>query len=420
MEIVAEVNERDEVIGARPRDDFYRTGRWHRTSYLLIFNTAGQLLLQKRSPKKLLYPSLYDYSCSGLVEQDESYEDAIKREMQEELGFRMPFDELFTYTYQDGYDAAFKKVFIAVCDGPFALQEEEVRDAHWVDPALLKEDLERHAEAFTKPFIEGMKRYFADHHGTSPIGKPLKSELVSFTSHGVPIKGERFAQGSDRCIILVHSFRGDMHEWGRYDRLALELYAKGFDVFRFDCSGCGASGDDTITIAKMQEDLSAVIDRYRHEYRALGAYGHSLGGLLALRFAADFAALVLSAPVTDRKEYVTTLSPEQRAELGEKGCWTHTRQFGARRSFTIGAEFITERSAINQQVLLSGVSSPTLIIHGDKDESVPVEQSQRADEILGTSKLVILPGGRHALFAQWHDVVNLTTMWFSEKLPKGT
>lgn len=74
-----EVDEKDNVIGFRPRDDFY-TGKYiHRASHLILFNSKNEILIQKRASTKKWYPNLYTFSVSGTV-ADESYEDCIKKE----------------------------------------------------------------------------------------------------------------------------------------------------------------------------------------------------------------------------------------------------------------------------------------------------------------------------------------------------
>src|SRR6266403_4721632 len=96
-EIFDVVNERDEVIGKRPRSEVHRLGLMHRATHVLVFNKRGQVFLQKRSVKKDRQPGLWDSSASGHVDSGENYDACVVRELQEELGLelRAPLERLF-------------------------------------------------------------------------------------------------------------------------------------------------------------------------------------------------------------------------------------------------------------------------------------------------------------------------------------
>lgn len=85
-EILAIVNDRDEVIGSLDRREIHRSGLRHRAVHILVFNEDRHLLLQKRAAHKDVNPGLWDTSAAGHVAWGESYEAAAKRELHEELG----------------------------------------------------------------------------------------------------------------------------------------------------------------------------------------------------------------------------------------------------------------------------------------------------------------------------------------------
>src|SRR3989338_1841408 len=130
-ELVTEVDREDHVIGKRVKGDFYRTERMHRSSHLMLFNSKGELLLQRRALRTKLYPGTYDYSVGGFVSAGESYRQAIAREMQEELGISLQPKMLFKFHYFDDINKAFKMVFNAIYDGTFTLQKEELDSVKW-------------------------------------------------------------------------------------------------------------------------------------------------------------------------------------------------------------------------------------------------------------------------------------------------
>ena len=59
-EIFDVVNDRDEIVDRRPRGEVHRLGLKHRAVHVLIFNSRGELFLQKRSMKKDCFPGVWD------------------------------------------------------------------------------------------------------------------------------------------------------------------------------------------------------------------------------------------------------------------------------------------------------------------------------------------------------------------------
>src|ERR1044072_5732360 len=82
------VNERDEVIDRKPRSEVHRLGLLHRAVHVLVFNSRGQIFLQKRSMKKDRQPGVWDSSASGHVDSGEDYDTCAVRELREEIGLK--------------------------------------------------------------------------------------------------------------------------------------------------------------------------------------------------------------------------------------------------------------------------------------------------------------------------------------------
>ena len=88
-EIFDVVNECDEVIGQQTRSEVHRMGLRHRAIHLLVYNSIGELFLQKRSIKKDCFPDTWDSSASGHLDSGEDYDSCILREPREELGLKL-------------------------------------------------------------------------------------------------------------------------------------------------------------------------------------------------------------------------------------------------------------------------------------------------------------------------------------------
>lgn len=97
MELLDQVNEKDEVIGTTNKAEAHEKGLVHRVAAVYAFNSKGELLVQHRNINK---DGLLDHSVGGHVKQGESYADAAKREAFEELGITKPLSLLGTF-YSD-------------------------------------------------------------------------------------------------------------------------------------------------------------------------------------------------------------------------------------------------------------------------------------------------------------------------------
>ena len=89
-EIFDVVNERDEVIDRKPRSEVHRLGLLHRAVHVLVFNSRGEIFLQKRSMTKDREPGKWDSSSSGHVDSGEDYDACAVRELREEIGLIVP------------------------------------------------------------------------------------------------------------------------------------------------------------------------------------------------------------------------------------------------------------------------------------------------------------------------------------------
>jgi isopentenyldiphosphate isomerase len=136
-EIFDVVNERDEVLGQRPRSEVHRLGLMHRAVHVLVFNAAGELFLQKRSMKKDRQPGLWDSSASGHVEAGEDYDACAVRELREEIGLDVPAapNRLFKLAACAETDQEHVWAYRCATEGPFRLDPEEIDCGAWFTAA---------------------------------------------------------------------------------------------------------------------------------------------------------------------------------------------------------------------------------------------------------------------------------------------
>ena len=86
LELVAWVDEEDRLLGSLPRAELRARGCIGRCTYILLFNSAGELCVHRRTLSKALYPGFWDVAAGGMVGPGEGYAEAAARELHEELG----------------------------------------------------------------------------------------------------------------------------------------------------------------------------------------------------------------------------------------------------------------------------------------------------------------------------------------------
>lgn len=158
-ELVIIVDRDNNVTGSATRRQMRAERLPHRCSYVLVFNSRGELYVQKRTVTKDIYPDYWDPAAGGVMQVGESYEESAAREVGEELGVQdVELRPLFDMWFEDERSAVWGRAFTCVYDGSLALQVEEVQFVECMTPA---EVLRRAAggETFTPDGLEVVSRY---------------------------------------------------------------------------------------------------------------------------------------------------------------------------------------------------------------------------------------------------------------------
>jgi len=164
------VDETDREVGHLSKARCHQgRGVLHRAFSLLIFNDAGEWLLQQRAPSKRLWPLYWSNSCCSHPRRAETLEAAIHRRLYEELGLRCPLHFLFKFQYQAQFDAAAAEhelcsVFIGRSTGPVSINQNEIVAWRWSTPEALQAEMTGPgAESFTPWFVLEWQRIWQDH-----------------------------------------------------------------------------------------------------------------------------------------------------------------------------------------------------------------------------------------------------------------
>ncbi|WP_426351023.1 NUDIX hydrolase [Alloiococcus sp. CFN-8] len=147
-------DEKMEHIGIAPRREAHRRGLWHKVIQCWLFKREKDktyIILQKRSPLKDNYPSLFDTSAAGHIRAGEEIEEGV-REIYEEIGISVDYSELTFLEIvkqkkekKDLMDYQFAYLYIYECNKPllhYTLQKEEVEALVEIELTRFKELIE--------------------------------------------------------------------------------------------------------------------------------------------------------------------------------------------------------------------------------------------------------------------------------------
>src|SRR5262245_19219238 len=228
-----------------------------------------------------------------------------------------------------------------------------------------------------------------------------REEKISFNNcRGDTLSGvlhHPVGNNSDGAVVLCHGMDSDKNS-EKLIYLAQQLAEQGILALRFDFSYVGESSGkfEDITYSGEVEDLRAayaLIQKQRPGKTAV--FGSSMGGTIALLFAAEETNIValatLTAPLHPEQFPQRVLSPAQVQQWRSRGFTMYT----GRR---LNVSLLEDLEQLDVKASVRNIRCPVLILHGDADEVVPVKEARELDACLPSAKrLLIFEGADHRL-----------------------
>ncbi|MGW4330578.1 isopentenyl-diphosphate Delta-isomerase [Nocardia sp. NPDC004573] len=150
-------------------------GRLHRAFSVLLFDSAGRVLLQQRAAVKTRFPSLWANTCCGHPAPGEPVATAAGLRLTEEMGLTIALTEAGIYRYHAAdlrtgrVESEWDHVLIGRLDiGAPRPDPAEVADFAWIQPDALRDALADNPDAYT-PWLAGVLDVAEHAHVTRPI-----------------------------------------------------------------------------------------------------------------------------------------------------------------------------------------------------------------------------------------------------------
>src|SRR5690242_1712572 len=100
MEKVILVDEHDNEVGTMDKMEAHQKGVLHRAFSVILFNSKGEVLLQKRSSKKYHSAGLWTNTCCSHPQPSERIEVAARRRLKEEMGINVQPEFAYKFLYK--------------------------------------------------------------------------------------------------------------------------------------------------------------------------------------------------------------------------------------------------------------------------------------------------------------------------------
>jgi len=157
VEHVILVDSNDNEVGTMEKMEAHRKGVLHRAFSVLLFNSDGEMLIQKRASSKYHSGGLWSNTCCSHPRPGEPMEEAVNRRLREELGVESSPIFSFKFEYKvkfsnDLIEHELDHVYVGSFDGEPKINENEISDWKFVDTNKLNSEIQSHPHKYSHWF----------------------------------------------------------------------------------------------------------------------------------------------------------------------------------------------------------------------------------------------------------------------------
>lgn len=149
------VDTEDKEIGSMDKMEAHQKGKLHRAFSIFIFNSRGELLLQRRAIEKYHSGGKWTNTCCSHPRAGEETADAAERRLTEEMGMIADLQYVFSFLYKaelgNGLtEHEYDHVFFGQSDQVPDPDPAEVTDFRYIHPLALQQELAAHPDQYTE------------------------------------------------------------------------------------------------------------------------------------------------------------------------------------------------------------------------------------------------------------------------------
>ena len=154
-EQVVLVDEQGNELGLMGKTEAHQKGVLHKAISVIIFNKEGKMLIQQRAFTKYHWAGIWSNTCCSHPRSGESFEDAAKRRLKEELGIVTPLKKEFSFIYKAKDEKSglteheFDWVFTGTYDGAFEFNHHEINAIKWVSKEELLDEMKTDSDKYS-------------------------------------------------------------------------------------------------------------------------------------------------------------------------------------------------------------------------------------------------------------------------------
>jgi pimeloyl-ACP methyl ester carboxylesterase len=230
----------------------------------------------------------------------------------------------------------------------------------------------------------------------------MKQKISFQSSRGHILSGVLSDPAGNRCLpimVLCHGL-----STGKDGRTCVTLEEtwnrKKISTFRFDFFGHGESEGDfaDLTISEAVDNVRSALGFVKDSrYEWIGLFGSSFGGYAALLTAScsdELRVLTLKSPVSDYLGLLIARDHNRDIQSWKQDGFIFVEGTDGKK-IRLNYSFFEEAEKISGCLRAENIKAPTLIVHGDRDETVPIAQSRRTADLIPCCQLEIIEGADH-------------------------
>ncbi|MFW5889169.1 MAG: alpha/beta hydrolase [Bacillota bacterium] len=215
-------------------------------------------------------------------------------------------------------------------------------------------------------------------------------KYLELTLNGKVMRGYENIIDKNKCMVMFHGFTGNKTETNRmFYNIDKLLETQKFSSLRFDWYGHGESDFDLsqITVGLLLKQAKYILEYANKKYKEVYLLGFSMGGALAINsLQTKPKKLILISPAINMLEKVNSYY-NNNEKINECIVDFH--------GLKLSKKFVKSFEKLEFENNLRNFNQPILLIHGTKDISVPISNSNLLYTKFKKGKFVKIKGADH-------------------------